>query len=380
MAKRKYKIALLTSFDPLDKTKLSGTSFYLYQCLKKYFNEVEILGPAPSRNFLERSFKSFLNRTKIPYNTEHSYFLAFKYARFFKKRIKNKEFDFIIAPRASTEIALLNTTIPIIYFSDTTFHSMYGYYHWFSNFLKISVWEGNSIEQLAIDKSLAAIFASDWAANSAINYYQAPANKVSVIPLGPNIDYVPDREELDFDKDNATCQLLFLGVEWERKGGPIAFETLLLLQSMGIKAHLTICGCNPPSEFQNENLTIIPYLNKNNKNDNDKVIELLKTSHFMIVPTRAECFGVVFSEASAYAIPSITTDTGGISSVVKNGVNGYRIGLEQGAESYATIIAEIFIDYEHKYLPLMKSTRNYFDTDLSWDVFGKKLINLIESL
>lgn len=35
--------------------------------------------------------------------------------------------------------------------------------------------------------------------------------------------------------------------------------------------------------------------------------------HLLLLPTRAECAGIVFNEASAYGVPILLTDTGGVS-------------------------------------------------------------------
>ena len=42
------------------------------------------------------------------------------------------------------------------------------------------------------------------------------------------------------------CHLLFLRVEWVRKGGDIAFETLLKLKELGMQVELVVSGCAPP--------------------------------------------------------------------------------------------------------------------------------------
>jgi surfactin synthase thioesterase subunit len=39
-----------------------------------------------------------------------------------------------------------------------------------------------------------------------------------------------------------------MGVSWERKGGAIAFETLLELEKMGIQAELIVSGCTFPDD------------------------------------------------------------------------------------------------------------------------------------
>lgn len=144
--KGKYRIAFLTSIDPTNKRSLSGSPYYMLQALKKYVGDVEVLGPVvlghPWMGYVARAGK-LLSK---PYNINHSYLYAILYARVFGRKLRNKKFDFIFAPRCSTEIALLKTDIPIIYYSDTTFNAMYNYYEWFSNFNRISEIEGDKVE------------------------------------------------------------------------------------------------------------------------------------------------------------------------------------------------------------------------------------------
>ena len=55
----------------------------------------------------------------------------------------------------------------------------------------------------------------------------------------------------------------------------------------------------------------------------------------MFVPTRAEALGLVFLEASAFALPSIATDVGGVPEVIKSGVTGATFPLSAGPAEYA---------------------------------------------
>ncbi len=379
MGKGNYKIAYLTSVDPLDKKSLSGTIYTILKVLEKEVGTVDVLGPAK----IDNAFTRFLKRInyKLPrrYNFNHSIFFGIKFAWVFEKKLKGKHYDFIFAQRSSTEICRLKTDIPIIYYTDTTFKLFYNYYEWFSNFMKISQIEGNKVEQLAIDKSALVICTSQWAADSVLNYYHANPEKVFIIPFGPNVEDLPTREMLFGEKDREVCKILFIGVEWERKGGAIAFETLQEMKKKGIKTKLTIVGCTPPAEFRDEDMDVFPYLNKNEKTQSDLFNQLLYESHFFILPTRGECFGVVFCEASAFALPSITTDTGGIGSAVENGKNGFRLPLEARGDKYAGVISEIFLDYENKYLPLARATRDFYDERLSWKSWAKSLNSILEN-
>ena len=55
----------------------------------------------------------------------------------------------------------------------------------------------------------------------------------------------------------------------------------------------------------------------------------MSSSDILLLPTQAECAGIVFVEASAYSMPIFTHDTGGISNYVINGINGYRLPLKK---------------------------------------------------
>jgi len=377
--KIKFKVAYLTSVNPYDKKALSGVPYSILIALQKSFDSVDVIGPLLYSNSFTRLIKRISGRLRRKYNLNHSYYLAWWFARKFGKMLKGKKYDFIFTSRSSTEIALLKTNIPIIYYTDTTFKSFYNYYEWFSNFMKISVWEGNRIEQKAVSKSAILIFTSEWAANSAKIHYGADPKKIHLLPFGPNIDDLPNKQQINFNKSPDVCKLLFIGVEWERKGGEIAFEALQELKKLGQKATLTLVGCKPPARFEDDDFIVYSYLNKNIPEQAETFNRLLFESHFLILPTRQECFGVVFCEASAFGLPSIATETGGISGAIYNGKNGYRLPYDAGGADYAHTIFEIFSDYHNKYQPLAHSSRDIFDSLLNWDSWAQNLKQILSS-
>lgn len=374
-----YRILFLSSFDPTDQRKLSGVSYSMYHWIKNDFEAVEVLGPVRTRGFLKSLVGKILRMLPVRYNLDHSYFMAWLYAKAFKKLITTSNWDAIFAPRASTETALLHTNIPIIYYTDTTFKGLYNYYEWFSGFTKLSVWEGNRIEKLALRNASACVFSSNWAADSARDDYQINPSKIFLIPWGPNLNAIPMREEVLAPKDGHVCKLLFLGVEWSRKGGEITFNAFKILKDKGYKVSLTVCGCTPPPAFKDEDMHVIPYINKNIAQEYHKFHLMMLSHHLLVLPTRAECYGLVFAEASAYGIPSITTDTGGIGAVVQNGINGYRLPLSAGADVFAQTIENVYF-VEHNYRKLNLSTRNFFENELHWPNFTHKLNQVIKKI
>lgn len=59
------------------------------------------------------------------------------------------------------------------------------------------------------------------------------------------------------------------------------------------------------------------FLDKEDKKDYRKYLDAWKKVNILLLPTRAECAGIVFNEASAFGVPSLSVDTGGVADYVK---------------------------------------------------------------
>jgi glycosyltransferase involved in cell wall biosynthesis len=116
-------------------------------------------------------------------------------------------------------------------------------------------------------------------------------------------------------------------------------------------------------------MKVVPFLDKNDDQQRKRLEELYLTADFFLLPSRQECYGIVFCEASAFGIPIITTDTGGISEIVRDGENGFLLQPTDEAASYAQLIASIYRDDE-RYYSLVEGARAAFDSRLNWDTWG----------
>ena len=376
-----YRIAFLTSTDPKNKRSWSGLHYMIAQSLTSHVGHVDYLGPVSLRYLFalgDRVNKvvGWLGRGKR-YHYSISVLVSRMYASIFARKLRGKEYDLIFAPAGYTEFAFLKTDLPIVYCCDSTITQLIDYYPGLSGLLAVSKQELAYIEQRAIDRANLLIYSSHWAAQSAILDFKAPPEKVEVVPFGANFPVVLPREEIFAHAHNTRCQLLFVGVEWARKGGKIAFETLLALNRLGIDAHLTICGCVPPAGFEHEKLTVIPFLDKNQPDELNRMVQLYKNADFFLLPTRAECAAIAFCEASSFGVPSFTTDTGGIADFVVDGVNGYRLSLEAGGEEFAHAIKQVF-DNKPLYKQLRVSSRDLYEQKLNWQAWGQHVRYVIE--
>ncbi len=381
---KRPRIAFVTPMDPRDKRAWSGTLFYTAQALQKYCGEVIHIGaPAQGNSSSKQALYKklrFLLKKYAPYNPffsigrkyfvcEYRIFTAKRYAKFANAALASQSFDVLVAPASTTEIAFIHTHLPIVLIEDATFASLHNYYPQYSGLPERSVSSMNALSQNAIKKASMLIYASAWAAQSAIDDYHADPNKVHVIPIGANLEQAPAAAIIEQKKKSDRCRLLFIGFDWQRKGGDIAFETLLALEQQGIEAELIVCGCVPPRKFSHKHMKVIPYLDKNDAKQYKELEQLYLSSDFLLLPTRNECFGLVFCEANAFGLPVISTFTGGVPEVIREGENGFLLPLHARGNDYARVIARLYSD-EQSYNDLVRSSRKAFDDRLNWDAWG----------
>jgi glycosyltransferase involved in cell wall biosynthesis len=205
---------------------------------------------------------------------------------------------------------------------------------------------------------------------------------VKVVPFGANMEIFRTKDEvvkLINSMQINNCNLLFIGVNWERKGGNIALETTKILHKKGIDVHLDFVGIKDcPVEFP-DYVTNHGFISKSTEEGKRKLNDLFEKASFFILPTLNDCFGIVFCEASSYGIPSLATNTGGVPSAVINDVNGKLFELSDNAEKYAEYIEKTLADFEN-YKKLCTSSFEEYENRLNWDIAGKKIIELINEL
>ena len=380
---KRIKIALLTAHTLQNRKQSSwgGTVDYMTHALQKHCGEVYHIGAVPSKKKVLgkviHKTSRFLLRKNYAYN--HSFPVATEYAKVVARRLAGQSFDVIVAPSCGTEIALLETSTPIVLIEDATFALLHNYYPQYSNLLKRSVYETNALEGLAIKKADVLLYTSTWAARSAIEDYDADEQKVHVVTFGANFEKPPPKEIVQARKKSERCKLLFIGVDWQRKGGEIAFETLLKLEEMGVQAELIVLGCTPPKTFSHEHMTIIPFLNKKDEKQQRELDRLFEASSFLILPTRSDCVPMVLAEAGVFGLPVVTTQTGGIPGIIREGENGFMLPLNARGADYAKIIAEVYRD-DQRYAELVQSSRAAFDERLNWDAWGVAVTKIIKEM
>jgi glycosyltransferase involved in cell wall biosynthesis len=346
----------------------------MLRALEKYCGDVVPLGPAGrGYYFAGKVCRQALRLIGQNVDYKRTVALSRAFARIFERKLARGHFDVIFAPIASVEIAFLETDLPIVRFEDVTARLFQNYA---ANLEGLSAWslrQCEVIETRALERADQLVYPSQWAAQSAIVDYGMPETKIRIIPMGANLDEIPEREQILTLRNigpGANCRLLFIGVDWNRKGGDIALATLQELRRRGVNASLTIVGCRPPARLADPNCHVIPFLDKRKPDDREQLRSLFLNSDFLIFPTRRDASPIVCCEASAFGLPQIVSDVGGLP--VRDDENGIRLPASASAPDYAEAIQQLFAD-RGRYAALAGSSRSMFDSSLNWDAWGRAM-------
>ncbi len=377
-------IAYVTTYDGNDIQKWSGTGYHISEALKNqllYVEHISSLNNAYSLPF--KAAGRLYNRLfKKNYLADRNPSVLKNYARQVSKSLSHLDADVVFSP-GTVPITYLECRQPIAFWTDATFAGMIDFYPEFSNLCEQSIKDGNRMEQMALERCQLAIYSSDWAAKTAINKYRVNPSKVKVVPFGANIkcnrDF-NDIKEIVASRPRDKCKLLFLGVDWFRKGGDVALEVAKQLNEAGINVELTIAGCQPVVEEPLPNyVKSLGFISKSTHQGRHQIDKLLAESHFLILPSRAECYGVVFCEANSFGVPCIAANSGGIPTIIKNGLNGQLFSENAEISEYCNYISDTLSNYS-QYENLALSSFYEYQDNLNWAVAGKTVKKMLMEL
>lgn len=189
-----------------------------------------------------------------------------------------------------------------------------------------------NLEQEIYQHATLCFVRSSNVARSIVKDYACPVNKVVLAYAGSNVKVGDTRTK---NMDYADQRILFVGLDWERKGGPDLIEAFKIVLQEHPNAHLTIVGAKP--EVQIPNCTVIGPLSA------DKLKQYYEAASVFCLPTHQEPFGIVFIEAMTARLPIVATRVGAIPDFVQDGHNGWlrEPGDVQGlANALSTLLGD----------------------------------------
>lgn len=256
-------------------------------------------------------------------------FLFKHFTKLVNEKVATGEYDLIFQTQCMCD-ASNQKGIPVIIYTDHTNLNNLNYFNIkTSEFLHSNRYI--NLERKAYENAKAIFVMSNNIKTSLVEQYKIESEKIKLVYVGANITV---EKELQSNGKYSNKNILFVGKDWKRKGGPLLVEAFKIVQRQIPDAMLTIVGCSP--RIQSRNSVIKGEISL------EEVAEEYNKASVFCMPTIREPFGIVFLEAMFNRLPVVTNDTGATRYLVKTGENGYL--LKHNAEEYAKVLIELLND------------------------------------
>lgn len=362
--------------DPRNPDLASGSDYQFYSALDRHKLDVRLLGPfdnqaALPERAIRRAYQAITHKRYAKFPLSLVWLASQALNRV--ERAWQPDVVFTIFPPS---LVFYTGQAPCVYRLDTSFLGWHQNYPEFGDLaLKLLVWQ----EKRAFRRSARVITQSDWTRNILVNAYGVPAEKIYVFPNPASLPahIIPPATALEPPMPlTLPLKLLLVGRDYKRKGIDIAIAAVQQLNAQGIPADLVVCGTQGEA---GPHVTFVGPYRKSVPEELAQYANLYRTAHVLLHPALFEAAGIVPGEAAAFGVPTITNDTGGLGTTVKDGESGVVLPKGSPPEAYVQVLRE-FVAHPERYQELRRSSRRRYEQELNWDVAGKQTVSILQEV
>jgi len=202
---------------------------------------------------------------------------------------------------------------------------------------------------------------TQWCADSLIDDYGISKDRIIISAGG--IDTKLWKRQRN-DGENSKPNLLFVGNDFFRKGGYFLLE--IFEKYLSELCNLLIVS-NDPLLNKNTMPCGAKLIKGINGKNIEKLIDVYNSSDIFTFPTYSEKLGWVLAEAASMHLPLVARDCGGISTIVKDGFNGYLMSYNSGHAEWTEAILKL-INNKTLLNEFGTNSRILAETQLSTDI------------
>jgi glycosyltransferase involved in cell wall biosynthesis len=224
--------------------------------------------------------------------------------------------------------------------------------------------------QRSIFENCDSIFAaSNWAKQSIVADYGIDQNRVFVTSLGASVS-----GDVDIDNKRPNFNILFMGRNWQVKGGPMAVEAFKRVNERIPKSTLTIIGCSP--KISHPNVKVLGHLDKTYPRQMSTIADAFRNATVLCVPSAFDAFGFCYVEAQYYGVVPVTFAGQGRSESIRDGLTGVLVA-ERSPEALSEAILELLRNPD-KTREMSIAGYKFCRAHCTWDRVAEKIVRVVE--
>ncbi len=383
------RVGLICQLDASDPNSFSGTPYSAMQELRKAGVDVVDLSlkhvPPGKLSILQKIFrklkyicteKYIIIREKLnpAYSYQHMLANAKSFSIATQEKIDSSDVDVLLAMCSCSILYQLDTDLPVVYATDITsklINETYGEYKEKSDHYKQATMV---IEQDALSRCSFFLPAAEATAKSGINDFKLTKEQVKVVEFGAHVVPTSVQPNPDTPTKNR-IELCLVAADPIRKRLDFCIEVIEHLATLGWNSSLNYIGPEH-SLTANKRVNWLGRLLLSNPEDRITHQQTLAQSHWFLLPSLAEAYGIAPCEAAHFARPSAVSNVGGLPTVIKDEVTGLVFDKTASAVEYAEKISAFSLsDYES----LSNAAAKRAKQALSWPAWAARTKEVIQS-
>jgi glycosyltransferase involved in cell wall biosynthesis len=139
--------------------------------------------------------------------------------------------------------------------------------------------------------------------------YGVARERIAEVGIGANVVSPPVE-----GRDWSVARFLFIGVDWERKGGDRVLAAFRELRTAVPEAALELVGRTPG--VSEPGVTDHGWIDMRTPDGLERLLAAFRRATCFVMPSRFEPFAIVHAEAGLAGVPSIGTTVGGVDAVI----------------------------------------------------------------
>jgi len=171
----------------------------------------------------------------------------------------------------------------------------------------------------AIYEAATGVFVfSDFVRDSLIADFGISPTRVHTVYAGINLR-VPSSTR-DRERD---LTILFVGRDFDRKGGPLLLRAFARVRARLPDARLIIAGCNPG--VSGAGIETVGFVDKRTSAGEAQLADLYGRAAVFTMPSHFEPFGIPYAEAMHFGVPCVAVNHCAMPEIVTHGVTGLLV-------------------------------------------------------
>lgn len=225
--------------------------------------------------------------------------------------------------------------------------------------------------EAAIYRQASLIFTmSEQVRQSFIADFGIPAERLVTVHCGPNTDSLA-RDTSRAAPPPAAPTVLFVGRDFQRKGGQTLLDAFRIVRQQLPAARLRMVGGRPPNATNADGVEYLGFLSRDTTAGREAMDQAYRSASVFCIPTRFEPFGTSFVEAMTYGIPCVGPDVWAVPEIIRHEETGLLVPPEDAGQ-LASALLRVLTD-PVRAQAMGEAARERVERHFSWEAVARKM-------